>query len=134
MDHLAEMFAILRKYGMKLNPLKCSFGVESGKLLGFIVSARGIKANPAYITALREVKAPRTKKELQSLNGKVAALSHFISRAIDKCIPFFDALKKGKKKFEWTPECQKAFDELIRHMEHLQYVLSPTMVKIFSYI
>src|SRR5574338_1421019 len=117
MDHLAETFAVLRKYGMKLNPLKCSFGVESGKFLGFIMSARGIEANPAQINDLREVKAPRTKKELQSLNGKVAALSRFISKATDKCIPFFDALKKGKKNFEWTPECQKDFDELILHME-----------------
>jgi len=47
MDHLSEMFAILHKYDMKLNHLKCSFGIESGKLLGFIVSARGIEANPA---------------------------------------------------------------------------------------
>jgi len=45
-ENLAEMFAILCKYGMKLNPLKCSFGVESGKFLGFMVSARGIEANP----------------------------------------------------------------------------------------
>ena len=117
MGHLSEMFAILRKYGMKLNPLKCSFGVESGKFLGFIVSARGIEANPAQISALREVKPPRTKRELQSLNGKIAALSRFISKATDRCIPFFDALKKGKKNFEWTPECQTAFDNLIEHME-----------------
>ena len=54
---------------------------------------------------------------MQSLNGKVAALSRFISKATDKCIPFFDALKKGRKKFDWTTECQKAFDELIRYME-----------------
>jgi len=102
---------------MKLNPLKCSFEVEFGKFLGFIVSARGIEANPAQITALREVRAPRTKKELQSLNEKIAALSRFISKATDICIPFFDALKKEKKNFEWTPECQKAFDDLIEHME-----------------
>ena len=52
-EHLADMFAVLRKYGMKLNPLKCSFGVESGKFLGFIVSARGIEASPAKITGLK---------------------------------------------------------------------------------
>ncbi|MDQ4222791.1 reverse transcriptase domain-containing protein, partial [Pseudomonas aeruginosa] len=104
MENLAEMFIILRKYGMKLNPLKCSFGVESGKFLGFMVSARGIEANPTQITALREVKAPRTRKELQSFNGKIAALSRFISRATDRCIPLFDALKKEKKNFQWTLE------------------------------
>ena len=82
-----------------------------------MVSARGIEANPTQITALREVKAPRTKKELQSLNGKIAALCRFISRAKDRCIPFFDALKKEKKSFQWTPDCQKAFEDLIQHME-----------------
>ena len=92
---------------MKLNPLKCSFGVESGKFLGFIVSASGIEASPAQITTLKEVKAPRTKKELQSLNGKVAALSRFISKATDKCIPFFDSLKKGKKNFIGLPNAKK---------------------------
>jgi len=116
-ENLVEMFAILRKYGMKLNPLKCSFGFESGKFLGFMVSARGIEANPTQITVLREVKAPRTKKELQSLNEKIAALSRFISRATDRCIPLFDALKKEKKSFQWTPACQKAFEDLIQHME-----------------
>jgi len=117
MENLEEMFAILRKYRMKLNPLKCSFGVESGKILGFMVSARGIEANPTQVTALREVKAPRTKKELQSFNGKIAALSRFISRATYRCILFFDALKKEKKNFQWTPECQQAFEDLIRHKE-----------------
>src|SRR5574338_956581 len=92
-DHirdLAEMFDILRFYGMKINPLKCSFGVASGKFLGFIVNARGIEANPEKIQAIRDVQAPRTIKQVQSLNGKVAALSRFISKATDKCIPFFD--------------------------------------------
>jgi len=68
LENLAEMFHVLRKYGMKLNPLKCSFGVASGKFLGFMVNARGIEANPAQVSALREMHAPKTKKELQSLN------------------------------------------------------------------
>jgi len=110
------MFDILRRYGMKLNPLKCSFGVGSGKFLGFIVNARGIEANPTQISALREMRPPRTKRELQSLNGKIAALNRFISKATDRCLPFFDALRKGKKDVQWTPECQKAFEELIQHM------------------
>ena len=113
LDNLAEMFEILRKYGMKLNPLKCHFGVASGKFLGFIVSARGIEANPEQITALREVQAPKNKRELQRLNGKFAALSRFISNATDKCILFFDALKKGRKNFEWSEAFQTTFEELL---------------------
>ena len=48
-------------------------------------------------------------KEVQSLNGKVAALNWFVSRAMDKCLPFFLTLKKS---FKWTAECQQAFEEL----------------------
>lgn len=60
-------------------------------------------ANLTQILALREVRDPRANKELQSLNGKIAALSCFISKATDRCNPFFDALKKGKNDFKWTP-------------------------------
>jgi len=88
-DHMAyldEMFHVLRKYGMKLNPLKCSFGVSSGKFLGFIVHARGIEANPVQVQTLKNIKVPSTRREMQSLNGKVATLSRFISKATDKCV------------------------------------------------
>lgn len=63
-SHLAEMFKILRKYRMKLNPQKCVFGVESRKILGFIVNHKGIEANPAKIKALMEMKSPRNIKEV----------------------------------------------------------------------
>ena len=102
-DHtrdLAEMFDILRRYGMKLNPLKCSFGVASRKFLGFIVSSRGIEINPSQIAAIRNIEEPQKIKDVQSLAGKVAALSRFISKAIDKCVPFFDLIKRGKQNFE----------------------------------
>ena len=82
---------------MKLNPKKCSFGVESGKLLGFMVSHRGIKANPEKIQAIVQMRSPRNLKEMQSLTGRLAALSRFISKATDKCQPFFQVIRRGKK-------------------------------------
>ena len=88
--HLSDTFVVLRKYLMKLNPLKCNFGVASGKFLGFMVSHRGIEANPEKIQALIDMRSPAKMKEVQSLTRRVAALSRFISRAIDKCLPFFD--------------------------------------------
>ena len=111
-DHLKDLketFDTLRSYNMKLNPGKCAFGVMTGKFLGFMVSQRGIEANPDKIQAIMEMKPPKNVKEVQSLNGKVAALNRFVSRAIDKCFPFFRTLKKS---FEWTDECQQAFEEL----------------------
>ena len=110
-DNLREMFLILRRYKMKLNPYKCVFGVESGKFLGYIVSRRGIEANPEKIKAFLDMKSPRGVKEVQSLTGRIAALSRFVAKATDECQPFFKAIKKTDG-FEWTDECEKAFQEM----------------------
>ena len=84
MDDLRETFDTLRSYNMKLNPGKCAFGVTVGKFLGFMVSQRGIEANPDKIQAIIEMTPPRNMKEVHSLNGKVAVLNLFMSRATDK--------------------------------------------------
>ena len=94
---------------MKLNPSKCAFGVSSGKFLGFMVSQRGIEANPDKIQAILDMEPSKNIKEVQSLTGRVAALNRFISKTTDKCLPFFKVLKKA---FEWTDECRKAFQDL----------------------
>ncbi|XP_004301972.1 PREDICTED: uncharacterized protein LOC101291061 [Fragaria vesca subsp. vesca] len=62
------------------------------------------------------MKSPTTKKEVQSLTGRVAALNRFISRSTDRCLPFFKALKKVGKSIDWTDECEKAFINLKEHM------------------
>ena len=95
LEDLKETFNTLRSYIMKLNPGKCAFGVTTGKFLGFMVSQRGIEANPNKIQAIMEMAPPRNVKEVQSLNGKIAALNRFMSRATDKCLPFFCTLKKS---------------------------------------
>lgn len=107
-EHLTGAFEILRKFQMKLNPLKCAFGVASGKFLGYMVNQRGIEANPDKIRALLDMRSPHKPKEVQSLTGRLAALNRFISKATDKCLPFFKVLKGGKK-FQWNEECEAAF-------------------------
>ena len=87
---------------MKLNPSKCAFGMTAGKFLGSMVSQRGIEVNAKKIRAIMKLEPPRTIKEVQSLNGKIAALNRFISKVTDKCLPFFRTLRKS---FEWTDEC-----------------------------
>ena len=94
---------------MKLNPGKCTFRVTAGNFLGFIESQRGIEANSNEIRAIMEMAPLKNVKEVQSFNVKIAALNRFVSRATDKCLPFFHILKKF---FEWTAECQQAFEEL----------------------
>ena len=77
--------------------------------MGFMVSQRGIEANPDKIKAIMEIKSPKTVKEVHSLTGKVVALNRFVSRATDKCLPFFKVFKKA---FQWTDECKEALMKL----------------------
>jgi len=109
-------------YNMKLNLSKCAFGVTVGKFLGFMVSQRGIEVNPKKVQAIMELAPPKTVKEVQSLNGEIATLNRFVSRATDKCLPFFRILKKS---FEWLDECQQAFENLKVYLSSLP-LLSPS--------
>ncbi|XP_022852947.1 uncharacterized protein LOC111374507 [Olea europaea var. sylvestris] len=88
---ISNPILILRKYNMKLNHLKCTFGMASGQFLGHIVNQRGIEANSVKITALLEM------------------------RATDKSLPFFNVLKQGKK-FQWTSEYEETFQALKKHL------------------
>ena len=112
MNDLQETFDTLRSYNMKLNPSKCVFGVTAEKFLDFMVSQRGIEVNLEKVLAIMELGPPRMVKEVRSLNGKIAALNRFVSKAMDKCLPFFRILRKS---FEWTDECQKAFENLKKY-------------------
>ena len=109
LDDLKETFTTLRQYQMRLNPSKCAFGVSLGKFLGFMVSQRGIKAKLEKVQAILEMTSPRTVKEVHKLIGRIVALNRFISKAMDKCLPFFKTLKQA---FIWTKEGEEAFQEL----------------------
>ena len=87
--HLAESFKILKNYNMNLNPTKCAFRVSDRKFLGFMVNSRGIEANPDKIKVVLDMHPPSNTKEIQRLTGRIAALSHFVSKSSDKCRPFF---------------------------------------------
>ena len=104
LDDLQETFDMLRQYNMKLNPNKCVFEILSGKFLRSMVSHRRIEANPDKIQAILDMRPPRSIKEVQSLTGRVTALNRFVSKAIDKCLPFFKVLKKA---FEWMDEADQ---------------------------
>nr|XP_009388102.1 PREDICTED: uncharacterized protein LOC103974923 [Musa acuminata subsp. malaccensis] len=120
---LAETFATLRKFGMRLNPTKCAFGVTSGKFLKFIIYERGIDANPEKVQAVIDMQSPRTIKDLQRLNGRLVAMSRFLARSGDRCLPFFRALKNPKS-FQWMAECEEAFQRMKRHLANLPRLAS----------
>ena len=107
--HLVEAFMILREYNMKLNPAKCAFEVSAEKFLGFIVNNRGIEPKPDKIKVVLDMPSLSSIKEVQRLTGRIAALSCFVSRASDKCQPFFQILKKA---FQWDAHYEEAFTTL----------------------
>ncbi|CAA0827383.1 Unknown protein, partial [Striga hermonthica] len=126
-DHvndLKETFMTLRRYGMKLNPAKCSFGVKSGKFLGYMVTKRGIEVNPEKVRAVVEMQPPTKVKEVQILTGRIAGLSRFISKVAEKSGPLFKTLRKSSR-FQWTEEAQKAFEELKRVLVDLPLLAKP---------
>ena len=84
LDDLKETFANLRRYQMKLNPDKCTFSIPAGKLLGFLVSSRGIEANPSKIRAIDSMRLPKCLKDVQKFTGCLASLSRFVSRLGEK--------------------------------------------------
>ena len=104
---LAATFQCLNAKGVKHNPEKCVFGVPRGMLLGFIVSQRGIEANPTKVSAITRMEPIKDLKGVQKLMGCRASLSRFISRLGEKGFPLYKLLRKSEH-FAWTPEAEAA--------------------------
>src|SRR5436189_1116187 len=121
---LSETFTSLRRFRWKLNPEKCVFGVPSGKLLSFIVSYRGIEANPEKLKDISRMNSPTKLKDVQKLTGCMAALSRFVSRLGERAMPFYKLLKK-QDKFQRTPEAQQAFGKLKEFLTSLPVLVPP---------
>jgi hypothetical protein len=99
------LFDKLRATRTKLNPDKCVFGVSARKLLGFLVSHRGIEAKPEKIKEIETMRPPARIKDVQKLTGPLDALSHFISRLAERVLPLFKLLRKSGP-FSWTEEAE----------------------------
>jgi hypothetical protein len=111
LDDLRETFANLDHYSINLNPKKCSFGVPTGQLLGYLIFERGIEGNLEKIQAIINMQPPKTLRHVQQLTGRLAALSQFISKLGEKALPFYRLLRKTDN-FKWTKEAQATFDDL----------------------
>ncbi|GJU13381.1 reverse transcriptase domain-containing protein [Tanacetum coccineum] len=131
---IVETFRALRKINMKLNPKKCTFGATEGMFLGYLIEPDGIKPCPEKTKAVIQLPSPRTMKEVQSLNGKLAGLNRFLSKSADKSrksadksLPLFKTLKKCTKKgdFRWTTEAEEAFTQLKQHIAALPTLVAP---------
>uniref|UniRef100_A0A2N9GG70 RNA-directed DNA polymerase n=1 Tax=Fagus sylvatica TaxID=28930 RepID=A0A2N9GG70_FAGSY len=112
-DHfgiLKKVFERCRLYKLKMNPLKCAFGVSAGKFLGFLVHQRGIDVDSARAFAITTMKPPTTQKELKSFLGKLLYIRRFIPGLAAVTSAFAPLLKKGTP-FHWSTECQQAFEK-----------------------
>nr|KYP55719.1 Retrovirus-related Pol polyprotein from transposon 297 family [Cajanus cajan] len=108
---LVEVFKQLRKHDMRLNPEKCVFGIAGGKFLGFMLSVRGIKANPDKCQSVIGMRSPHNIKEVQVLSGRLTSLSRFLPCLAETAKPIIRLLKKASK-FSWTAECEESFKTL----------------------
>ncbi|GKC43055.1 reverse transcriptase domain-containing protein [Tanacetum coccineum] len=124
---IEETFKTLRKINMKLNPKKCTFGVEEGMFLGYQVNTKGIKICPDKVDAVLSLQSPKCLKDVQKLNGKLASLNKFLAKSAEKSLPFFKTLKKCTKKsnFLWTEETEAAFRQMKEHIAKLPMLTSP---------
>ncbi|XP_022851454.1 uncharacterized protein LOC111373186 [Olea europaea var. sylvestris] len=127
-DHVAclqKVFDVARQNRLRFNPEKCVFGTAGGKFLGFMITQRGIEVNPDKIRAILEMKSPTSRKEVQRLTGRVAALNRFMSQAADKCYHFFKAIG-GSSDFEWTQECEESLRNLKQSLQEPPVLTSPS--------
>nr|CAN81302.1 hypothetical protein VITISV_024592 [Vitis vinifera] len=122
--HLAALerfFERIRQFRLRLNPKKCTFGVTSGKLLGYMVSERGIEVDPDKIRAILDMPTPRTEREVRGFLGRLQYISRFITRLTDICEPIFRLLRKSQPTV-WDDQCQRAFERI------REYLMSPPVL------
>ncbi|PKU62093.1 putative mitochondrial protein [Dendrobium catenatum] len=130
-DHLKDLrivFERIRKFDLKMNPLKCAFGVSSGKFLGYVVRHRGIEIDPNKIKAITEMPPPRNLRQLRSLQGHLAFIRKFISNLSGRCQPFSKLMKKDVR-FKWDAECQEVFDSIKKYLLNPPILVAPILGK-----
>ncbi|KAK9017849.1 hypothetical protein V6N11_000850 [Hibiscus sabdariffa] len=124
LTNLEKIFRRLRKFRLKLNPAKCTFGVTSGKLLGFIISRKGIEIDPDKVRAIQELPPPKTQKEVRGFLGRLNYISRFISQLTERCDPVYRLLRKNSPG-EWNDECQVALERIKRQLTNAPILVAP---------
>jgi ribonuclease HI len=122
--NLQKLFERLRKFKLRLNPNKCTFGVRSGKLLGFIVSEKGIEVDPVKVKAIQEMPEPRTEKQVRGFLGRLNYIARFISHLTATCEPIFKLPRKDQA-IRWNDDCQKAFDKIKDYLQKPLILIPP---------
>ena len=124
MTNLRKLFKRLRKFQLKLNPAQCTFGVRFEKLLGFVVSKKGIEIDLDKVRAIQDLPPPRTQKEVKSFMGRLNYIARCIFQMMAKCDPIFKILWKHNSD-KWDKECQVAFDKVKVYLTNAPVLVPP---------
>ncbi|GJS32285.1 reverse transcriptase domain-containing protein [Tanacetum coccineum] len=124
---IEETFKTLREINMKLNPKKCTFGVEEEIFLGYKVNTMGLKVCPDKVDTVLNIPSLKCLKDVQKLNGKLASLNRFLAKSAEKSLSFFKTLKKCTKKsdFHWTAKAEDAFKQMKQLIAELPMLTAP---------
>ena len=138
---LEQLFIALRKFGLKLNPEKCIFLASEAKFLGHIVNSDGFKADPEYVRAIIDMKPPTTRKELQSLIGRLVWIRQFIETRLNESIRTdmfsnliapINELNKPGRTFVWTEGAYKAFNKIKKRLASPPIISFPDFTGLFT--
>ncbi|TYK07343.1 uncharacterized protein E5676_scaffold202G00590 [Cucumis melo var. makuwa] len=130
-DHQKDLKLVLdrlRKYQLRMNPLKYAFDVTSGKFLGFIVRHRGIKVDHSKIDAIQKMPSPKNLHELRRLQGHLAYIKRFISNLVGRCQPFQRLMRKDAV-FDLDQSCQNAFNSIKKYLLNPLVLSAPVVGK-----
>ena len=125
LDDLKEIFANLREYQVKLNPEKCVFGIPARKLLGFLISERGIETNLEKIKAIKCMRKTARLRDVQKFTGCLASVSRFLSQLGERALPLYQLMKKATS-FEWNDQVDEAFRDLKCMLSTAPVLAAPT--------
>ena len=109
---------------MRLNPNKCTFRVRSGKLIGFVVSGKGIEVDPTKVKAIQEMPVPHSEREVIGFLGRLNYIACFISHLTATCEPIFKLLKKDRV-VKWNDDCQEAFEKIKEYLQEPHILMPP---------
>ena len=130
LQHLRRVFLKCRKFGISLNPKKSNFAMEEGKLIGHIISEKGIRIDPDRVEAIQKIGMPRNKKEIQSFLGKVSFLRRFITNFAE-VVKYVNNMLKKENNFKWSVESRKSFTDIKKDLSEAPMLLSANFDKEF---
>ncbi|KAL0366948.1 UNVERIFIED_CONTAM: Retrovirus-related Pol polyprotein from transposon opus [Sesamum radiatum] len=142
-DHTRDLqacFGILQRFGMKLNPAKCTFGVHGGKFLGFMISQRGIEVNPEKINAILEMQPPQKHSRSPKADGAFGSIKPFYLTVIRQGAPIFQVSAvltreeaRGLQPVYYVSNTLQGAEERYPHIEKLTFSLVVATRKLRHY-